>query len=81
MKAVEEPPTYGYFIFTATSPTALLPTVRSRIVSLAVSPVTEQECRTALEEHGVSPEDAAEAVEVMIAEGPDAAMNQFNGHK
>ena len=25
--------------------------------------------------------DAAEAVEVMIAEGPDAAMNQFNGHK
>ena len=64
LKAVEEPPTYGYFIFTATSPTALLPTVRSRIVSLAVSPVTEQECRTALEEHGVSPEDAAEAVGV-----------------
>ncbi len=32
LKAVEEPPTYGYFIFTATSPTALLPTVRSRIV-------------------------------------------------
>lgn len=25
--------------------------------------------------------DAAEAVEVMIAEGPDVAMNQFNGHK
>ena len=25
--------------------------------------------------------DAAEAVEVMIAEGPDAAMNRFNGHK
>lgn len=38
--------------------------MRSRIVSLAVSPVTEQECRTALEEHGVSPEDAAEAVGV-----------------
>ena len=33
-------------------------------MSLAVSPVTEQECRTALEEHGVSPEDAAEAVGV-----------------
>lgn len=64
LKAVEEPPTYGYFIFTATPPTALLLTVRSRIVSLAVSPVTEQECRTALEEHGVSPEDAAEAVGV-----------------
>ena len=25
--------------------------------------------------------DAAEAVEVMITEGADAAMNQFNGHK
>ena len=44
LKAVEEPPAYGYFIFTATSPASLLPTVRSRIVSLAVSPVTEQEC-------------------------------------
>ena len=62
LKAVEEPPAYGYFIFTATSPASLLPTVRSRIVSLAVSPVTEQECRAALAERGFSPEDAAEAV-------------------
>ena len=62
LKAVEEPPAYGYFIFTATSPASLLPTVRSRIVSLAVSPVTEQECCAALAERGFSPEDAAEAV-------------------
>ena len=27
LKAVEEPPAYGYFIFTATSPASLLPTV------------------------------------------------------
>lgn len=25
--------------------------------------------------------DAADAVEVMITEGADAAMNRFNGHK
>ena len=55
LKAVEEPPAYGYFIFTATSPASLLPTVRSRIVSLAVSPVTEQECCAALAERGFSP--------------------------
>lgn len=61
LKAVEEPPDYGYFIFTAESPAALLPTVRSRIIALAVSPVTEQECMTALLERGFSPEECREA--------------------
>lgn len=61
LKAVEEPPAYGYFIFTATAPTALLPTIRSRIIALAVSPVSEPQCRLALEERGCSAEDAAEA--------------------
>ena len=42
LKAVEEPPDYVYFLFTAESPAVLLPTVRSRIVSEAVFPVTER---------------------------------------
>lgn len=68
LKAVEEPPEYAYFIFTATAPTALLPTVRSRIVSLAVTPVTESQCREALAERGFAPEAC------------DAAVAAFHGN-
>jgi DNA polymerase-3 subunit delta' len=63
LKAIEEPPSYGYFLFTATAPTALLPTIRSRILSLAVTPVSEPECMEALEERGISATEATEAVE------------------
>ncbi len=64
LKAVEEPPDYVYFLFTAESPAVLLPTVRSRIVSEAVFPVTEAECREALGERGFSPEACEDAVSV-----------------
>lgn len=64
LKAIEEPPAYAYFLFTAAAPTALLPTVRSRIVAMAVSPVREQQCRAALIEHGFAPEACDEAISV-----------------
>lgn len=63
LKAVEEPPEYVYFIFTAAAPTVLLPTVRSRIISLAVTPVTEQQCFQALTERGYAPEACREALD------------------
>lgn len=62
LKAIEEPPDYVYFIFTATAPSVLLPTIRSRIVSMAVSPVTEQQCRQALSEQGKAPAECDEAI-------------------
>ncbi len=62
LKAVEEPPDYVYFIFTATAPNVLLPTIRSRIIAMAVSPVTEQQCRQALQERGFSDEDCTQAI-------------------
>lgn len=62
LKSVEEPPDYGYFIFTGTSPSVLLPTIRSRIVAFTVSPVQVEECQKALLEKGYSQEEAAEAV-------------------
>lgn len=62
LKAIEEPPDYVYFIFTAGSPGALLPTVRSRIVSMAVTPVLEIQCREALLEKGYSEQECGEAI-------------------
>lgn len=62
LKAIEEPPAYAYFMFTATSPAALLPTVRSRIIALPLAPLTEAQCETALEKRGYSAEECAAAV-------------------
>ncbi len=68
LKAVEEPPDDTYFIFTATAPTALLSTIRSRIISMPVTPVTESQCRTVLAERGYPPEEC------------DAAVTAFHGN-
>ena len=48
LKIVEEPPEPVYFIFTAESREAFLPTILSRVTSIGVSPVTEDECKAAL---------------------------------
>ncbi|MCC8110216.1 MAG: hypothetical protein LIO74_00810 [Ruminococcus sp.] len=65
LKVIEEPPDNVYFFFTAQSPTALLPTIRSRIVSLPVSPLRESVCMEALtNQWGYSPEEAQEAMMV-----------------
>ncbi len=63
LKSIEEPPAYAYFLFTATSPMVLLPTVRSRIVSLPVMPVSEQACMKALLERQYTPEQCQTAMD------------------
>ena len=64
LKAIEEPQDYAYFFFTAQSPAALLPTVRSRIIALPLGPVSEEQCRSALEAEGFAPQEIQEAVGV-----------------
>ena len=48
LKILEEPPEYGAFLLLSDSPEKLLPTIRSRCVSLHLSPLTERECVPAL---------------------------------
>lgn len=62
LKAIEEPPDYAYFFFTAQAPTVLLPTVRSRITTMALMPVSEEDCRKALTERGYDAEVCEEAI-------------------
>ena len=62
LKAIEEPPDYAYFLFTARGKQALLPTIRSRILAMPVFPCTEAVCRTALLEHGCTAEEADAAI-------------------
>ncbi len=62
LKIIEEPPAFTYFIFTAGSRQALLPTIISRLVPFAVSSCSEAEALTALSNMGFMQEDAQEAV-------------------
>ena len=62
LKIIEEPPAFAYFIFTAASRQALLPTVLSRLMAFGVSRCTEEEALEALSVSGYSEDDAAEAV-------------------
>lgn len=62
LKVVEEPPDYAYFIFTAESLSAFLPTIISRCICLPLSPVTEEDAVKALTEAEFTPEQAKEAV-------------------
>lgn len=48
LKIVEEPPEAVYFIFTAESKDAFLPTILSRVTSVGVSAVSEDQCKAAL---------------------------------
>lgn len=57
LKLIEEPPEQALFIFTASSKSAFLPTIISRVISLGVTEVTEEECRKALADKGVNDED------------------------
>lgn len=59
LKVMEEPPDYGVFLLLADRAESLLPTVRSRCVELALSPVGEEEALPLLRrEHPSAGEDA-----------------------
>lgn len=62
LKVIEEPPAFAYFIFTAASRQALLPTVLSRLMPFGISACTEEEAINALTGMGYVHEDAVEAV-------------------
>lgn len=60
LKAIEEPGTRMRWILTATHPEVLLPTIRSRCVSVRIPPPPSSEWTEALLARGGTPEDAAD---------------------
>lgn len=54
LKLLEEPPPETTLILTSSQPGALLPTIRSRVLSVRVGLVTENEVRRFLEEEGLA---------------------------
>ena len=50
LKTIEEPPEYAVLLLLTTSPEALLPTIRSRCMTLALKPVPDEEVSRYLEE-------------------------------
>lgn len=58
LKLLEEPPTDTVFFLTCPSPSALLPTIRSRCRLLALDPLTPDQTKTVLTAHGIAPAEA-----------------------
>jgi DNA polymerase III subunit delta' len=59
LKVLEEPPPEATFILTASDPEALLPTLRSRVLPVRLSPLPEPVVAAVLEERAGVPTDAA----------------------
>lgn len=62
LKLIEEPPDYAYFIFTAVSKNVFLDTILSRVISVGVSPVSDEQCLEALRIRNTDETAAREAV-------------------
>lgn len=62
LKTIEEPSSFSYFIFTASSKNVFLDTVISRVVSIGITEPTPDECRKALEDMEYSSEQIENAV-------------------
>ncbi|MGN0613657.1 MAG: DNA polymerase III subunit delta' [Porcipelethomonas sp.] len=63
LKIVEEPPDFVYFIFTAMSRDAFLPTILSRVTCIGASLCSRDECAAALALEGYEDSRISEAVE------------------
>ena len=62
LKLLEEPPLFAYIILTTTYPELLLPTIRSRTVSLRIPPLSEDEVTRYLTDELNAPADEARNV-------------------
>ncbi|MBR2366067.1 MAG: DNA polymerase III subunit [Oscillospiraceae bacterium] len=69
LKVLEEPPEYGAFILLSDRAEAMLPTVRSRCVELALQPVSERDALPFLRERFPEKDDAALRRALRIGEG------------
>jgi DNA polymerase-3 subunit delta' len=54
LKLLEEPPADTWIILTSSQPAALLPTIRSRVVSVRILPLAERDVRAFLDEPAVA---------------------------
>lgn len=58
LKVLEEPPEGVTFLLTASSPAAVLATIRSRCISFSLAPVSAEECSAAVRARGVDDKTA-----------------------
>jgi len=65
LKIIEEPPPYGAFLLLADNADVLLPTVRSRCVELALSPLSDEILRAALRAR--APEAQAHEIDYAVS--------------
>ncbi len=64
LKAIEEPSEHNRYIFTCSNTSAVLETIMSRLVTIAVSEMTQDECVSCLEYNGIDADTAKSSVEL-----------------
>ncbi len=62
LKAIEEPSKYNRYIFTCENPASMLSTILSRVVSIPVSEMTAEECKSCLVLKDIDEEEAEEYI-------------------
>lgn len=62
LKAIEEPSEHNRYIFTCSNTSAILETIISRLVTVAVSEMTQDECISCLEYNGIEADTAKRSV-------------------
>ena len=58
LKAIEEPSKYNRYIFTCSNASAILETIKSRLVCIPISDMTAEECVSCLEYNGYDSDTA-----------------------
>jgi len=74
LKLLEEPPADTTLILTSSEPGALLPTIRSRVISIRVAPVTEREVRAFASDPLVSAQLRTDKVSLGVDELVETAV-------
>lgn len=64
LKAIEEPSKHNRYIFTCSNTSAVLETIMSRLVTIAVSEMTQDECVSCLEYNGIESDVAKHSAEL-----------------
>lgn len=80
LKAIEEPSEHNRYIFTCSNTSAMLETIMSRLVTIAVSEMTQDECISCLEHNGIEADTAKSAVE-MYGNNPGRILGILSDEK
>lgn len=80
LKAIEEPSKYNRYIFTCKNTASVLPTIKSRVVTIPMSEMTNHDCVSCLVAKGVPEQEATKYV-LKFGKNPGRILDIINDKK